>query len=206
MRVRYKHQAGFTIIELLIVIVVIAILAGITIVAYNGIQSQAKDSSIQSTIEQLKKAIEMYNIENGSYPVTSVTPLVSGGGQVTYSSLGCPKGTARSDWIPGLAQSPPQLVTSNTGVNGYGGCYMYSSDGTRYILSAWNMLSSVPQNQVFYRRIGFREMNTSPYYYCNHVTIGGNNPTPYTITKDYYKYSYTVSNITNCNETPPTGA
>jgi prepilin-type N-terminal cleavage/methylation domain-containing protein len=46
MWVQNKQQSGFTIVELLIVIVVIAILAAITVVAYNGIQDRARNSSI----------------------------------------------------------------------------------------------------------------------------------------------------------------
>jgi len=57
-----------------------------------------------------------------------------------------------------------------------------------------------------YRRIGLREMTNVQFYYCNQTNIGGNNPTPYSIAKDYYKRSYTITNITFCNETPPTGA
>jgi len=202
----YKKQTGFTIVELLIVIVVIGILAAITIVAYNGVQANAKDASLKTTIEQLQKAVELYNAQYGNYPITSASPLTNGGGQTTYTSPGCPIGTPRSDWIPGLTQPLPQTSSTGTGVNGYGGCYMYTSDGSQYILSAWNMLSSGPQNSTFYRRLGFREMSNTPYYYCNHVNIGGDNPIPYTVTKDYYKYSYTFSNITSCNETPPAGA
>jgi prepilin-type N-terminal cleavage/methylation domain-containing protein len=43
-----KTKSGFTIVELLIVIVVIGILAAITIVAYNGIQDRANDTSVKS--------------------------------------------------------------------------------------------------------------------------------------------------------------
>jgi len=48
---------GFTIVELLIVVVVIAILAAITIVSYNGIQAQARDSKVAADFSQLQKAV-----------------------------------------------------------------------------------------------------------------------------------------------------
>ena len=51
-----KTASGFTIVELLIVIVVIAILATISIVAYNGIQNMAHDSVVQSDLTQFTKA------------------------------------------------------------------------------------------------------------------------------------------------------
>jgi len=60
---------GFTIVELLIVIVVIAILAAITIVAYNGIQNRAKQSAAQSRLTQANKKILAYAVQNSdTYP------------------------------------------------------------------------------------------------------------------------------------------
>lgn len=63
-----KKDRGFTIVELLIVIVVIAILAAIVIVAYNGVQNRAKTSAAQSTAQTVQQKLEAYNAENGSYP------------------------------------------------------------------------------------------------------------------------------------------
>lgn len=66
-----KHtrvRRGFTIVELLIVIVVIAILAAITIVAYNGIQARARDAERQTDIAAMRKAIEAYYVDHSTYP------------------------------------------------------------------------------------------------------------------------------------------
>lgn len=64
-----RKQSGFTIVELLIVIVVIAILAAITIVAYNGVQQRANNSSIIGAASQAIKAITAYYAQEGSYPL-----------------------------------------------------------------------------------------------------------------------------------------
>ncbi len=67
----YKKRSGFTIVELLIVIVVIAILATISIVAYSGVQTRARDTARMTGIKNLAKGIELFYAANGSYPMTS---------------------------------------------------------------------------------------------------------------------------------------
>jgi len=64
-----KHH-GFTIVELLIVIVIIATLAAITIVAYNGIQQRARVSRTNAALTQAKKKLELYKVDNSSYPTS----------------------------------------------------------------------------------------------------------------------------------------
>lgn len=61
---------GFTIVELLIVIVIIGILAAITIVAYNGIQSRARESTVKADLQQALRTTELANTDPavGSYP------------------------------------------------------------------------------------------------------------------------------------------
>ena len=63
-----QKSNAFTIVELLIVIVVIAILAAISIVAYNGIQQRARDSERQTELRNVEKALELYKIDNNEYP------------------------------------------------------------------------------------------------------------------------------------------
>lgn len=61
-------KSGFTIVELLIVIVVIGILAAITVIAYRGIQNRANDIAVQSDLKNISTKLQMYNVDNGAYP------------------------------------------------------------------------------------------------------------------------------------------
>ncbi|MBC7943600.1 prepilin-type N-terminal cleavage/methylation domain-containing protein [Candidatus Saccharibacteria bacterium] len=194
-------QTGFTIVELLIVIVVIGILAAITIVAYNGIQNRSRDVRTQSDIKNTYTVVEKYAALNGSYPST-------GGLGIVRTDANCVGGSKQLDWVPGVTEKLPQS-NPNTGKGsaGVGGCYMYASDGQQYVISAWNMSNSDPQKTTMYRRLGFREMGfvDANAYLCNHINIGGAAGT-YSALNDMYKYSFTISNISTCVETPPAGA
>jgi prepilin-type N-terminal cleavage/methylation domain-containing protein len=63
-----QQERGFTIVELLIVIVVIAILATITIVAYNGVQSRAKAATAADNASKVQQVAESINQDTASYP------------------------------------------------------------------------------------------------------------------------------------------
>ncbi len=63
-----NKQSGFTIVELLIVIVVIAILAAITVVAYNGIQQRANNNKTTQALSSWIKALTLYKADNGRWP------------------------------------------------------------------------------------------------------------------------------------------
>jgi len=66
------RNKGFTIVELLIVIVVIGILAAITIVAYNGVQAKAQSTKIASDLTTLDKAISAARVNEGK-PLFNIT-------------------------------------------------------------------------------------------------------------------------------------
>ena len=68
-----QRTAGFTIVELLIVIVVIAILAAITIVAYNGIQQRSQTAKIDTDLSQLKKAAMTARVVSGEKVLQATT-------------------------------------------------------------------------------------------------------------------------------------
>jgi len=79
---------GFTIVELLIVIVVIAVLAAITIISYNGIQTRAENNKTIDVIQSYAKAFRLYSIDNGNYPSTALYPCVGDYGGPTSSVCG----------------------------------------------------------------------------------------------------------------------
>lgn len=91
---RASRDEGFTIVELLIVIIVIAILAALTIVSYNGVVARAIEASVKSDLQNAQTVIEAERIASTSYAadvrtVNSGKGLqASGSNQLLYLKMG----------------------------------------------------------------------------------------------------------------------
>lgn len=72
-----RKESGFTIVELLIVIVVIGILAALVVTTFSGIQKKARDSERQTDIRAVHSQLEAYQAQNGKYPTLANVNLDS---------------------------------------------------------------------------------------------------------------------------------
>ncbi len=119
--VTMRRQHGFTIVELLIVIMVIGILAAITIVAFNGVQTRAKNTSIENTASAYRKALAAYVAQKGDYPVSGAAACL--GKAAAYSGGACYNGTASvtlETELGSVLTTLPQPDTTCFAM--YGGC------------------------------------------------------------------------------------
>lgn len=125
---------GFTIVELLIVIVVIGILAGLVVVTYTGIQQKARDTERKTDVNALHGQLEAYQAQNGKYPtlanVNDATFRSANMKGLDPAALQDPKGTAQTLVDAAIADSYAYTVLPATCDNGAAG------DCTSYTLTA----------------------------------------------------------------------
>lgn len=125
---RNSAARGFTIVELLIVIVVIAILAAITITAFNGIQARGRDNARIAKIRSIAKALDLYYVDNGRYP-----PILDGNGRETTCGSQtenwghCDRNKTLADSLAAYTTIDPTSLSDATQGNNY---YFYTSQAS----------------------------------------------------------------------------
>lgn len=65
-----RHERGFTLIELMVVIVILGILAGLIVPRIMGRPEEARQAKARIQIESIETALKLYKLDNGSYPTT----------------------------------------------------------------------------------------------------------------------------------------
>jgi len=136
---------GFTVVELLIVIVVIAILAAIMLVAYNGIQERAENTKTNQAVAQYSKALIAYKSLNSTYPAGTpgsaicITGAADYCGNIVSATSPC-FFLARSQGLATLDTDIATVITNPPAPGKGGACgagtyqgIMYDSSGGRLI-------------------------------------------------------------------------
>lgn len=111
-RIKKIGQQGFTIVELLIVIVIIGILAALVFVQFNNMQARARDAERKADVRLIESKLAEYNADNGEYPTAAAGTAIA-------------TGLAPIDGIPADALEDPGTTD-----------YTYESDGATYTLTA----------------------------------------------------------------------
>ena len=115
-----KKRVGFTLIELMIVMAIMAVLVGMILPRFKGMRDQASISRAQGELRSIKTALESYFITNGAYPTTSET--VCG----TYLAI-----AAANPRILTSALYDPFGATATTEYN-----YTKSANGLYYVVAS----------------------------------------------------------------------
>ena len=118
---QHKRNSGFTIVELLIVIVVIGILALLVITTYSGIQAKARNSKRQTDVASVQTQLEAYFSQNGYYPsrtdMNSATWLTTNMKSLDQNALIDPSNPTQSKTLVAapVAKSYAYAVTDSSG-------------------------------------------------------------------------------------------
>ena len=117
---------GFTVMELIIVIAIIGVLAGILVLSYDGVQANGRDAKRQSDMLSVKSQLEVYFNENGTYP-TAATMTNSDASTIAGSS-GILKGLSADALVNPLAsQGTTNSFAAIGGGNPANNVYWYQS-------------------------------------------------------------------------------
>ena len=131
-----SKQRGFTIVELLIVIVVIGILAALVITTFTGIQQKARNTERTTDIKALHGQVEAYYAQNGKYPtlanMNDATWRSTNMKGLDAEALKDPKGSAQTLVASPQANAYSYAVTASDG----SACDNTTKDCAQYTLTA----------------------------------------------------------------------
>ena len=123
MRSRRNNQAGFTLIEIMVVILILGLLATLVVQSLRGATDKAKRTKAMADIAELKTALDRYYFDNGSYPSTD-----QGLQALVAPPVQQADGSSSSD-EDGYIRRVPNDPWNNP--------YVYQSDGNTYTLKSY---------------------------------------------------------------------
>jgi len=121
-----RKQSGFTLVELLIVVIILGILAAVVIPQFNTAAAESKEAALASNLATIRQAIELYKVQhNDTFPTSSIVTQLTSGTDVTGAA-----GTKYGPYIRNIfpanpidslsaVATPATMPASPTGAGGW---------------------------------------------------------------------------------------
>lgn len=137
-----RNARGFTLVEILIVVIILGILAAIVIPQFTNASNSARNSSVQSTLQSVRSQLELFKIQHNDTPpnVTSLWGFLTQASDTTASTWYAST-SANTPYGPYLQQIPANPLNGQTAFNSAAGAstaagWYYSVSGGQYTLYA----------------------------------------------------------------------
>jgi prepilin-type N-terminal cleavage/methylation domain-containing protein len=128
-----RSSAAFTLIELLAVITVIGILAGLTLGAAGAVRRHGATSTAKAEVAALQAACDRYFADNNTYPIGTASPTnvtAPAGATILFTNLLGSATLTNAPTSKRYFEPKPAMVSSNYFIDPWGYAYGYNSDGT----------------------------------------------------------------------------
>ena len=125
-----RNDGGWTLIEMLVVITIIMILAGLSVVQYRNSIRTTKEAALKSDLFLMRASIDQYYADKASYPDSLQTPVSDGYLRAVPKD---PFTQSTDRWITTQATPPPGSNSADAGIfDVKSGSDLVSLDGSRY--------------------------------------------------------------------------
>ena len=142
-----RNPRGFTLVEILIVVIILGILAAIVIPQFTNASNDARTSSVQSTLQTIRSQIELFKIQHNDTPPTTTAITASWAIMLTNTTTGDTTATGTGTLGPYLQQAPVNPVTKTSTASPtlttVGWYYTTDASGKAYTIQARDLAGNL---------------------------------------------------------------
>ena len=136
-----RNTRGFTLVEILIVVIILGILAAIVIPQFTNASNDARNNSVSSTLQTIRSQIELFKIQHADTPPVLTSGWTIMTGRSTLGEVGPTAGSTTGTLGPYMQQAPLNPVNSQSAVGTTFATtvgWVYTLNGNVYSISAVN--------------------------------------------------------------------
>ena len=138
-----RNSRGFTLVEILIVVIILGILAAIVIPQFTNASNDARNSSVASTLQTLRGQIELFKIQHGdTAPAAGSLVSVMTGKTNTADTAAAVSNGALGPYVQSFPTNPANGFSNVAAATGTGVGWVYSATNGTYTISATNTSAS----------------------------------------------------------------